>query len=125
MRVEWELETFSISRTQIGDSFQEAIAQKFQMQWRLHFSDETPRMAVFVSKLPHCLYDILSRCQSKEWRVDLPLIISNHADLEPIAQKFDVDYEVFPMSEAEKSTQEPKQLELLKEYKIDFIVLAR
>ncbi|MCZ6774912.1 MAG: formyltetrahydrofolate deformylase [Ignavibacteria bacterium] len=125
MRVEWELETFSISRTQIGDSFQKAIAKKFQMQWRLHFSDETPRMAVFVSKLPHCLYDILSRCQSKEWRVDLPLIISNHADLEPIAQKFDVDYEVFPMSEAEKSTQEPKQLELLKEYKIDFVVLAR
>ncbi len=125
MRVEWELETFSIPRTHIGDAFQNAIAQKFQMQWRLHFSDETPRMAVFVSKLPHCLYDILSRCQSKEWRVDLPLIISNHADLEPIAQKFDVDYEVFSMSEAEKSTQERKQLELLKEYKIDFLVLAR
>jgi formyltetrahydrofolate deformylase len=125
MRVEWELESFSIPRTHIGDAFQNAIAEKFQMQWRLHFSDETPRMAIFVSKLPHCLYDILSRCQSREWKVDLPLIISNHADLEPIAQKFNVDYEVLPMSKAEKLTQERKQLDLLKEYKIDFIVLAR
>jgi formyltetrahydrofolate deformylase len=125
MRVEWELETFSISRTEIGDSFRKAIAQKFQMQWKLHFSDDTPRMAVFVSKLPHCLYDIFSRYQSREWNVELPLIISNHTELEPIARQFGVDYKIFPISSTEKKDVEQDELALLREYEIDFIVLAR
>ncbi|MFQ5901315.1 MAG: formyltetrahydrofolate deformylase [Thermodesulfobacteriota bacterium] len=125
MRVEWELENFTIPTGKIGEYFQNLIAERYGMQWRLHFSDETLRMAIFVSKLPHCLYDILSRCQSGEWRVEVPLIVSNHSEMEPVAKRFCIDYHYLPITEANKLSQEQKQLSLLKEYKIDFIVLAR
>lgn len=125
MRVEWDLAGFSIPRDQIGADFQRLIAEKFHMQWKLHFSDELPRMAVFASKLPHCLYDILSRWQSREWQVELPLIISNHPELEPVAGRFGIDYHVFPITPANKKAQARKQLALLKDHRIDLIVLAR
>ena len=95
------------------------------MNYRLSFSDEKLRMAVFVSKLPHCLYDIVSRCQSGEWAIDIPLIISNHKELEPVAKSFGIDYHYIPITPENKSEQETKQVELLKRNNIDFIVLAR
>ncbi len=125
MRVEWELSDFAIPAEEIGKEFQATIADKFGMDWRLHFSDETPRVAIFVSKLPHCLYDILSRSQYEKWNAEVPLIISNHPDLEPVAERFGIDYHVFPVTKANKQEQEEKQLALLKEHDIDFIVLAR
>lgn len=125
MRVEWDLENFAIPREKIGEYFDTLVAQRFGMKWRLYFSDETPRMAIFVSKLPHCLYDILSRYQSNEWAVEVPLIISNHPDLEPVANNFGIDYHVFPIDKENKREQEVKQVELLRQYNIDFIVLAR
>lgn len=125
MRVEWELEDFAIPAEKIDGEFQVSIGDKFGMDWRLHFSDETPRVAIFVSRLPHCLYDILSRCQYEKWNAEVPLIISNHPDLEPVAERFGIDYHVFPVTKANKREQERKQLALLKEHDIDFIVLAR
>lgn len=125
MRVEWSLTGFSIPRDKIGEYFQYSLADKFGMQWRLYFADEVPRMAVFVSKLPHCLYDILANYQSGQWRVELPLIISNHADMEPVAHQFGIDYHILPITPEEKQQQEQKQLQLLADYQIDFIVLAR
>lgn len=125
MRIEWDLEKFSVPADKIGDYFQTLIAEKFKMQWELHFSDEIPRMAVFVSQLPHCLYDILSRYRAQEWAVEVPLIISNHQDLESVAQRFNIDYKFFPITKKNKVEQEKKQLALLKKHKIDFIVLAR
>lgn len=125
MRVEWDLENFVIPAERISESFDVQVAQKFGMQCKLYFSDETLRMAIFVSKLSHCLYDILSRCQSEEWKVEIPLIISNHPDLEPVAKKFGIDYHVFQITKDNKKEQERKQLKLLKEYGIDFIVLCR
>ncbi|MFQ5585660.1 MAG: ACT domain-containing protein, partial [Thermodesulfobacteriota bacterium] len=125
MRVEWDLDGFTIPTDQIGRKFGEAIAERFGMEWRLHLSDEVPRMAVFVSKLSHCLYDVLSRCQSGEWRVEAPLIVSNHTDLEPVARRFGIDYHCFPITGENKETQEEKQLALLEEKGIDLIVLAR
>ena len=124
-RIEWCLEKFSIPAEEIGEQFQKTIAEKFGMQWTLHFSDEIHRMAVFVSKLPHCLYEILSHCQSEEWQVHVPLIVSNHPDLEPIAKRFGVDFHLFSMTQGTKQAQEQRQLELLKEYNIDVVVLAR
>jgi formyltetrahydrofolate deformylase len=82
-------------------------------------------MAIFVSKQHHCLYDILSRCQSGEWQVEIPLIISNHPDLELVAKRFNIDYHIISITKANKQAMEQKELELLKEYRIDFIVLAR
>ena len=78
MRVEWELENFVISTDKIDTLFKEGIAKKFKMNYNLCFSNERLRMAVFVSKLPHCLYDILSRCQPGEWAVEIPLINYQH-----------------------------------------------
>ncbi len=125
MRVEWDLEQFVIPTEKIDDYFQTLIATEFAMHWSLHFSDERPRMAVFVSQLPHCLYDILSRCRIGEWQVEVPLIISNHTHLEPVARDFGVDYHMVPIRADNKQEQEAQQLALLRDYQIDFVVLAR
>ncbi|MEJ2493057.1 MAG: formyltetrahydrofolate deformylase [Ignavibacteriaceae bacterium] len=125
MRIEWDLQTFVISPDKIETLFKEGLAKKYKMNYRLSFSDEKLRMAVFVSKLPHCLYDIVSRCQSGEWAIDIPLIISNHKELEPVAKSFGIDYHYIPITPENKSEQETKQVELLKRNNIDFIVLAR
>ena len=124
-RIEWSLEEFSMPAEEIGRQFQKTIAEKFDMQWTLHFSDDIHRMAVFVSKLPHCFYEILSHFQSEEWQVHIPLIISNHPELEPIAKRFGIDFHHVPVTQENKQAQEHRQLELLKEYNIDLIVLAR
>jgi formyltetrahydrofolate deformylase len=125
MRIEWSLTDFDIPKAKVGEYFDTLIAKKFKMHWKLYFSDTTPRMAVFVSKLSHCLYDIIARYKSGEWRVEIPLIISNHPDLEEIVRKFDIDYYHLPINKENKTAQEKKQLSLLSKHKIDFIVLAR
>lgn len=124
MRVEWDLANFKIWRQDIAKEFQ-VLADSFKMTWQLHFSDNTPRMAIFVSKQSHCLYDILSRWQSGEFNVDIPLIVSNHPNLQSVAEKFDIPYHIFPITKDTKAEQEQAQLQLLEEHNIDFIVLAR
>lgn len=125
MRIEWELDNFIIPDDKIGEYFDTLIARKFDMQWQLHFSHEVPRMAVFVSKQPHCLYDILSRWKSQEIEVTIPLIISNHPELEPVARQFGIDFHLFAINGHNKEEQELEQLRLLAEQQIEFIVLAR
>jgi len=125
MRVEWDLKNFSIASDSIGIEFVKGVASRFGMQWQLHFSSDEPRMALFVSKLPHCFYDILSRYEAGEWQADIPLIISNHNDMAAVAERFDIDYFYLPVDKDNKQEQEARQLELLENYKIDFIVLAR
>ncbi|NBC84158.1 MAG: formyltetrahydrofolate deformylase [Bacteroidetes bacterium] len=125
MRIEWELENFSIPRDKIGEYFNTLIADRYNMQWNLFFSDKLPRMAIFVSKMPHCLYDILARYTAGEWKVEIPLIISNHEELRPIAEQFDIPYHVFPIKKENKAEQEKLEIELLKKHQVDFIVLAR
>ena len=124
-RIEWSLENFSIPPDQIAGQLQEVIGKKFGMQCNLHFSDDIPRMAIFVSKLSHCLYEILSHYQSGEWKVHIPLIISNHPHLEVVAKQFGIDFHHFPITSANKPEQEQRQLDLLEKHNIDFIVLAR
>ena len=125
MRVEWDLDNFQISDDEIGAAFTESLADRYQMRWQLHFANEIPRIAIFVSRLPHCLYDLLSRCQQTEWQAEIPLIISNHPDLETIAKQFDIDFHVLPIDKTNKTEQEAKQRELLSQHKIDVVVLAR
>jgi len=125
MRVEWELENFNIPKEKISDYFETLIAQKYHMKFNLYFSEEVPRMAIFVSKMSHCLFDLLARYTAGEWSVEIPLIISNHPDMEPVAQGFGIDYHYFPINKDNKAAQEAKELALLEEHKIDFIVLAR
>lgn len=125
MRVKWDLDTFQIPKEKIQDYFQTLLASRFDMHFRLYFSDAKPRMAIFVSKMPHCLYDLLSRYAAGEWHVDIPLIISNHPDMEPVAKRFGIEYYYFPVNKDNKAEQEAKELELLKSKGITFCVLAR
>jgi len=125
MRVEWELEKFAIPREKIADYFQTLIAQKFEIKFSLHFSDQRPRMAVFVSKMSHCLFDILSRYTAGEWDADIPLIISNHDTLRSVAERFGIEFILMEKNSANKAEQEKKEIEILKQYNIDFVVLAR
>lgn len=125
MRVEWELGGFVIPREKIAEYFGTLVAGRFDITFWLHFSDHPPRMAVFVSKLSHCLFDILARYTAGEWDVEIPLIISNHEKLAPVAQRFGIDFEYLPITKENKAEQEQKELQLLKDYDIDFVVLAR
>ncbi len=108
MRIEWELNNFLIPREKIGEYFDTLLAQRFNMKWKLYFSQQIPRMAIFVSKLPHCLYDVLSRWKSGEFRVEIPLIISNHQALRPVAEQFGIDFHYFPITKENKREQEEK-----------------
>ncbi len=125
MRVEWDLEGFLIPKEKMEDYFSTLIAQRFKMNWQLHFTSQKLRMAIFVSKMSHCLYDILQRYMSGEWAVEIPLIIGNHENLKYIAERFEIDFYHFPIAKATKAAQETKEIALLKEKQIDFIVLAR
>ncbi len=125
MRLEWDLRDLKLSREEFREAFSVSIAKKFSMRWKLYFSDDVPRMAVFVSKPRHCLYDILSRYLAGEWKVEIPVIISNHPDLEDAARMLGIDYHLLPISRENKRTQEQKQLALLADYRINVIVLAR
>lgn len=125
MRVEWDLENFEIPKNKISDYFATLIAHKNNMTFEIHFSEEKPRMAIFVSKMSHCLYDLLSRYTAGEWNVEIPIIISNHPDMEVVAKRFGIDYHIFPITKDNKDELEPKEIALLDELKIDFIVLAR
>lgn len=124
MRVEWDLERFTLPIDQIGTEFQ-VIADRMDMRYELHFSDETPRMAIFVSKQGHCLYDLLARYQSGDWSVQIPLIVSNHPDMQSIAGKFGIDFKLLTVTKENKPEQEQVQLALLRDYQIEFVVLAR
>lgn len=125
MRVEWDLSNFLIPRNKIEDYFQTMYANKFSMTFNLYFNDYKPRMAVFVSKMSHCLFDILARYTAGEWLVEIPLIISNHEDLRWVAEKFGIEYHVIKIDKTNKEEMEAKQKELLEEHNIDFVVLAR
>jgi formyltetrahydrofolate deformylase len=124
MRLVWDMASSSLDRDSVGTAF-EPLAQEFQMNWDLRFGDHIPRMAIFVSKSSHCLYELLSRYQSGEWRVEVPVVISNHEDLAQTARAFGVNYHVFPVTKETKHEQEARMKALLRDYDIDFIVLAR
>lgn len=125
MRLECEFSVAVFSLEVFKNMFNEVIASKFKMTWQVHDSDTKPKMAVFVSKYSHCLYDILSRYNSGELDVEIPLIISNHPDLEPIAKSFNIPYHCIKVTKETKAEAEEEQLRLLKENNVDFIVLAR
>ena len=125
MRIEWELQDFLIPQEKIEDYFATLYAQKYAMSFRLYFSDTKPRMAIFVSKMSHCLFDMLARYTAGEWNVDIPLIVSNHPDLQHVAERFGIPFYLFPITKENKAEQERLEMDLLAKYNITFIVLAR
>ena len=125
MRLEGEFSDKKRPETTIREDFEKEIARSYSMEWSVHFGDEKPRMALFVSKYNHCLYDLLIRYYSGELQVEIPFIVSNHNDLRYIADQFDIPFHHIPVSKQKKAEAEEEQLRLLKKHKVDFIVLAR
>ena len=125
MRLEWELEKFLIPKEKIEDYFATLYAQKYDMEFRLYFSGVKPRMAIFVSKMSHCLFDLLARYTAGEWNVEIPLIVSNHPDLQHVAERFGIPFYLFPSTKENKQEQELAEMTLLQEQGVEFIVLAR
>ncbi len=123
-RIEWQLEGFNLPRDLIEPAFN-AIAQPLEAKWELHFSDTVPRIAIWVSKQDHCLFDLIWRQRAKEFTAEIPLVLSNHPDLKIIAEQFGIDYHYIPINKDNKQEQEAKQLEILQQYKIDLVVLAK
>ena len=127
MRIEWELDKFLIPREKIKEYIDTLYAQRYEMTANLYFNDVKPRMAIFVSKMSHCLYDLLARYKAGEFNVDIPCIVSNHEDLRYVAEQFDIPYYVWAIKKdhSNKAEVEQQEMELLKKEKITFIVLAR
>lgn len=125
MRVEWDLADFAIPDEKLADFFDTLIGKRHRMTFKLHFSDERLRMALFVSKPAHCLYDILGRVQAGEWQVDIPLIVSNHETHAAAAARHSIAFHHFPIDKDNRAEQEQKQIALLREHHIDLVVLAR
>ncbi len=125
MRLESEFIENNFSTEDFKDSFKTSLADKFEMKWRIYSSENKPKMALFVSKYDHCLYDLLGRYNSGELNLKIPFIISNHNNLKPIADNFNIPFYHIPVTKDTKAEAEEQQLKLLKSHKIDFIVLAR
>ena len=125
MRLESEFESDSVLLDVLDKEFKTDLASKYGMSYQIYSGDERPKMAIFVSKYNHCLYDLLSRYHSGELNVEIPFILSNHKDLEHIANQFDIPYHHIPVNKENKQAAEEQQLELLLNQHVDFIVLAR
>ena len=127
MRIEWELESFLIPREKIKEYIDVLYAQRYDMTFNLYFSDIRPRMAIFVSKMSHCLFDLLARYKAGEWNVDIPCIVSNHEDMREVSEQFGIPYYVWSIKKdhSNKEEVEQEELQLLEEKKVTFIVLAR
>ncbi|MBD1259245.1 formyltetrahydrofolate deformylase [Maribacter polysiphoniae] len=125
MRLESDFDDNTLNLEGFKNEFTTSLATPYQMQWSLHLDDVLPRMAIFVSKYNHCLYDLLSRYHSGELKAEIPFILSNHTDLAYIAEQFDIPFYHIPVTKTTKDEVEDRQLELLKEHNVDFMVLAR
>ncbi len=123
-RVEWELSGFAIERGDIQAAFA-PIAERFGMTWSLRFSDYVPRVALLVSSMQHCMYDILARWRLGELRAEIPLVISNHDDARAIVAEFGPQYAHLPIAKGEKAAQEASIVEQLEAHRIDLVILAR
>jgi formyltetrahydrofolate deformylase len=123
-RIHFDMSELDISRTQL-EALLEIECGRYQMRWRISYSDRLKRVAIFVSKFEHCLYDLLLRHRLGELVCDIPLIVSNHPDLGSVAEKFEIPYHVYPMTQQSKTEQEAKEIALLEEHGIDLLVLAR
>ncbi len=124
LRVAWDMEGFALDENAFREEFS-VLGDFFDASWEIFFSYKKQRIALFVSRYDHCLRDILWRHGMNEFPVEIPLIVSNHPDLESIGQRYGIPFHVFPVSSENKKETEKKEFSLLKENEIDGIVLAR
>lgn len=125
MRLECEFINGDFPEAQFRKTFDKAVAEQYSLTYELYNLEDRPKMALFVSKYDHCLYDILARYQSNELAVEIPFILSNHKDLSEIAERFDLPFYHVPVTKDTKEEAEEKQLEILQKHDVECIVLAR
>lgn len=127
MRIEWEIEGFQIPRDKIAEYFGTLYCNRYGIKFNVYFSDKKPRMAIFVSKMSHCLYDLLARYEAGEMDVEIPCIVSNHEDLRYVAEQFGISFHVWSINKdhSNRPEIEAAEMELLERMRVDFIVLAR
>lgn len=125
MRIKWSLEKFTIEKDKVAEYFETLIGKRFDIRFQLYFTDEKPKMGLFVTKLSHCLFDILGRWQNGQLELDIAVVISNHEHLRPLVEKFGIPFHCFPITKENKADQEQKEIAVLKEHGVDFVVLAR
>lgn len=124
LRIAWNMTNSTIPASKLHETF-EPLAKEFDAHWRIEFSNHKQRVAIFVSKYDHCLQEILWRYNMNEYDIEIPLIVSNHPDLKPIADAAGIPYHVFPITKETKQEQEANEIALLRELNIDLVVLAR
>lgn len=124
MRIQWALDDFSLPPEKIKIALL-PLAKKFKMSWDLYFSNQVPRLAIFVSQHTHCLYDLLLRHQDRQLKCEISLIIGNHPQARKIADYFRIPFIESPKTPGTKKSAEKKELAALREEKIEVIVLAR
>ena len=124
MRIEIEGEGFDLSREEFGPAFV-PLARRHGLDWQVAYTDQPKRMAIMVSKYDHCLIDLLWRWDAGELDAEIPLVISNHPDLAPRAEMYNIPFYHLLVTKETKAEQEDKALELLAEHNVDFVVLAR
>jgi formyltetrahydrofolate deformylase len=123
-RIEWDLDGFGLNLEDFDGAFG-PIAHKFGMNWVLRLGAYRPRLAIFVSKYDHCLVDLLYRQRNGELSCEFPLMISNHLDAKRHADFYGVPYHCIAVTKENKREAEAQQIALLRENKIDLVVLAR
>ena len=123
-RFEFHLDGFHVPRDQITAQFR-PMAEQFRMKFELHFSDHIPKVALFASRLPHCLEDLLQRQQAGEFKAEIALVLSNHPDLSSIAARYGVPFLHFPIAAENKRQQEAIEMRELESRGVELIVLAR
>jgi len=123
MRISFGVEGFALDAQELQCTFQ-PIADHFQMKWSVHYSQTRKRAGIFVSKTDHCLVDLLWRWKRGELQMDIPFIISNHPDLEPLAQMYGLPYYHFPIQSATRHEDQQRVIDFIRE-KVDFLILAR
>ena len=124
MRITVDVTAMPFTRHDLEKDFS-TFAETIQAKWRVRYSDTKQRMAILVSKTSHCLYDLLVHMQDGDLDCEVPLIISNHPDLEDVAAKFRVPYYCCPILNGDKTSQEKQVLDLLSKHDIDLVVMAR
>lgn len=125
MRMAFHLEKSAVTREQLEKDFQEKVAGPLKMDWHINYSDHRKQMAIMVSRYDHCLMELLLRWRSGELPVDIPLVISNHRELEKLTSDFGIPFHYLPVDPGNKATQEQEAIRLIKSVNADFIVLAR
>lgn len=124
LRVAWDMKDFSVAPDDLEDAFL-PMAKEFNAEWTIRLDRNKRRLAIFVSKYDHCLQEILWRHGLGDFDADLALIVSNHPDLNYLADRYQIPFYIFQITEENKTAQEEKELALLEKEKIDTIILAR